>query len=407
MSAASLPCPGSLGGSRGPPAFCVRWSTNAPNEEAYVSPTLRDYVVAVKGELDGRQDQWDRFKKFTNPYEYIHTPVPGGKTSVCRLKPLSRSFYKMIELAAHCDLAREFDHPIVSYHVAEGPGGFVEALHHLRAKSYPDDVYHATTLEDDADPAVPGWRKSASLVGRAGKGVVVERCKDGRGDLLNPTNLVHLRKELCGKCDLVTGDGGFDFSVDFNDQEVAGSLLVLAQVGFAIKAQKQGGMFILKLFDVFTRTTVDILFLLACAYSRLQVMKPCTSRQANSEKYVICRGFHGDPGDVISNQIVHVLTTARRHPTMRLRSILHTQPPRYFIDKLEECNAMLGQQQIENISSTLAVMDHTRYERLDAARKSNVQKCVAWCQKHRLPFHRSHCPANIFSQSSGRNDECA
>ena len=37
-------------------------------------------------------------KKYVNPYEYIHTVVPGCKTSVCKIKPVSRSFFKMIEI---------------------------------------------------------------------------------------------------------------------------------------------------------------------------------------------------------------------------------------------------------------------------------------------------------------------
>ena len=404
MSSSSLPCPGAPQGGPLIPSFAVQWANHSTQEPAFISPTLREYVSAVKCELDGRQDQWDRFKKFTNPYEYIHTPVPGFKSSVCRLKPLSRSFYKMIELAHLFDIVREFDYPIKTYHLAEGPGGFAEAMHHLRHKKYPGDQYHAITLEDDADPAVPGWRKSGSLFGPTGKGVIAERGRDGRGDLLNPANLIHFPESLTGACALVTGDGGFDFSVDFNDQENAGALLVLAQAGFAVKAQKPGGTFILKIFDIFTRTTAETLYILSCLYSRMQIVKPNTSRQANSEKYVVCRGFRGDKDGAISKQIAHILVTARRHPGMRIKSLLGQPPPRYFIDKLEECNAMLGQQQIENISSTLAMMDNTRYDRLEIAKKNHVQKCLAWCQKHKLPFNRTHCPANIFSSQPQRDE---
>ncbi len=52
----------------------------------------------VKEQISDNISQWDNIKKFTNPYEYIHTSVPGYKFSVSRLKPLSRSFFKMIEI---------------------------------------------------------------------------------------------------------------------------------------------------------------------------------------------------------------------------------------------------------------------------------------------------------------------
>ena len=69
-------------------------------------------------------------------------------------------------------------------------------------------------------------------------------------------------------------------------------------------------------------------------------------------------------------------------------------PPRHFSIKLEECNAILGQQQIESISNTLGLMDAASPQRLETMKRAHVQKCVAWCQKNRLPYNRVHgCPA--------------
>mgnify|MGYP000309480599 CR=1 FL=1 len=36
-------------------------------------------------------------KKYTNPFEFIHTPYE-NKLYISKLKPLSRAYYKMIEL---------------------------------------------------------------------------------------------------------------------------------------------------------------------------------------------------------------------------------------------------------------------------------------------------------------------
>ena len=49
--------------------------------------------------------------------------------------------------------------------------------------------------------------------------------------------------------DIVTADGGFDFSVDFNKQEIMANKLIFCQICFAISMQKKGGIFILKIFD--------------------------------------------------------------------------------------------------------------------------------------------------------------
>ena len=84
-------------------------------------------------------------KKYTNPYEYIHTIVPGYKTSICRYKPLSRSYFKMIEILKSLYILDEFlSENIKTFHIAEGPGGFIEATSVIRNNT--NDKYYGMTL---------------------------------------------------------------------------------------------------------------------------------------------------------------------------------------------------------------------------------------------------------------------
>ena len=55
--------------------------------------------------------------------------------------------------------------------------------------------------------------------------------------------------------------------------------------------QKQGGHFILKVFDIFHQSSVELIYLLSCFYERVYIIKPHTSRHANSEKYIVCKKF--------------------------------------------------------------------------------------------------------------------
>ena len=77
---------------------------------------------------------WDKHKKFSNDYELIHIPNKRNRTdSVALYQPLSRSYFKMIELLKiHNILTAYKEKPINSFHLAEGPGGFIEAMVHLR-----------------------------------------------------------------------------------------------------------------------------------------------------------------------------------------------------------------------------------------------------------------------------------
>ena len=64
----------------------------------YTNKSLSIYLKKVKEQIEPYSTKWDNVKKYTNPYEYIHTSCPGYKFSISRLKPLSRSFFKLIEI---------------------------------------------------------------------------------------------------------------------------------------------------------------------------------------------------------------------------------------------------------------------------------------------------------------------
>ena len=68
------------------------------NPPPFISNSLSMYLSEIKQRLEEIENEWDIHKKYTNPYEFIHTLIPGNKTSISKLKPLSRSFYKMIEM---------------------------------------------------------------------------------------------------------------------------------------------------------------------------------------------------------------------------------------------------------------------------------------------------------------------
>ena len=151
---------------------------------------------------------------------------------------------------------------VKTFHLAEGPGGFIEAVCNVRDN--PKDLYYGMTLISDKD-YVPGWKKSQDYL-KAHPNIILEYGKDNTGDIMNPENLRFIREKYGNSMDLVTGDGGFDFSVNFNDQETSASKLILAQIIYAIFLQKENGSFMIKFFDIFyvgPQWTLFI-FLVAC-----------------------------------------------------------------------------------------------------------------------------------------------
>jgi hypothetical protein len=92
--------------------------------------------------------------------------------------------------------------------------------------------------------------------------------------------------------DLITADGGFDVKV-FNSQEILTSKLLLCEIYLALKTQKIGGMFIIKFFDMFSHNSVMYYIILCTVYEYVKIIKPKTSRNCNSERYLVCYNYHG------------------------------------------------------------------------------------------------------------------
>ena len=71
--------------------------------------------------------------------------------------------------------------------------------------------------------------------------------------------------------------------------------------------QKYNGTFILKIYDIFLNSTIEILYILSIFYTNIYVTKPNTSRYANSEKYLVYTDFKYKNKDTISLKLHDIL----------------------------------------------------------------------------------------------------
>jgi 23S rRNA U2552 (ribose-2'-O)-methylase RlmE/FtsJ len=349
--------------------------------EPVISESLASYLYDIKENITYKEKQWDTYKKYTNPCEYIHTLIPYKKRSVSKYKPLSRSFFKMIEITQLFDMLHENGH-IKTFHLAEGPGGFIESIAWKR-RSKDDQYIGMTLLYDNNDPNIPAWKKIQHIL-KEYPNISIENGVDRTGNILNFNNFLYCIEKYGQIMDYITGDGGFDFSIDFNRQEETIGRLLFAQIAYALCMQKKGGVFILKIFDSFMQHTIDFIALLSASYKKVYLTKPQTSRYANSEKYLVCIDYIGADKKIISDQFQRMY----ENPDLPIYRVFSKPIPFYFIQKLEEYNAIYGQKQIHNINFTISVMDNKyKQDKIDELIKSNVQKSVDWCSKYNIPHH--------------------
>jgi 23S rRNA U2552 (ribose-2'-O)-methylase RlmE/FtsJ len=379
-----------------------------------INESLCFYLNDIKHHINTHEYMWETFKRFTNTYEYIHTTIPYKKHCISRYRPISRSFFKMIELIHFFELGTNSENSMKTFHLAEGPGGFIEAMVKYRVRS--DDKYIGMTLLDkhNSDYNIPAWKKTQHFL-QENKNVHIESGLDKTGNILSIDNFVYIHELYGSSMDLITADGGFDFSVDFDHQEINMTKLLYGQIVYALCMQKQGGHFVLKIFDIFMQHTVDMLVLLSSMYERVYITKPNTSRSANSEKYIVCKGFihassyqffpylyksfrkilqtgqtlpvaklpselvvkrleapcqtlpvakpiqgnRSDPlpnssGDLQSPSELVIGRPSALRPKYITRIFCNVPSQHFFMNRLEEYNIIIGQNQIENIYITLS-----------------------------------------------------
>ena len=97
----------------------------------------------------------------------------------------------MIEI---CKIFKVFekweDRNIETFHLAEGPGGFIEASCYIRNNK--NDKYYGMTLINE-DPGCPGWKKSKIFLENKSN-VNIIYGEDKTGDLLSLENFKYCYK---------------------------------------------------------------------------------------------------------------------------------------------------------------------------------------------------------------------
>ena len=363
----------------------------------YMLYSLNHYLTEIKGKISDCGEEWNFHKKYTNQYEYIYTNSP--RTSVCKYKPISRAYFKMIEILNTFNFP-SFDSvkPLQMFALAEGPGGFIEAV--LNQRKNPTDKYYGMTIEDPADGEVPGWKKTTSFL-KSNPNVFLEKGADNTGNILNIENFKHVVAKYKNSCEFVTGDGGFDFSTDFNSQEINITRLLFGQIAYAVCIQKFGGCFVLKCFDCFYKASAELIYLLSTMYEKVYMVKPNTSRYANSERYLVCINFLYSDSSYYAPIFEQLMTSICDNNTTFIRSFFNgVKIPLFYYNKLEESSSIIGQIQIDNIYSTLALIEN-RYktDKINFYMKTNIQKCVKWCTKNKIEYN----PNVMFAENVEKN----
>ena len=334
-----------------------------PESTTILSNMLIEHKMKIGNYYTNKK--WDKFKKQNNVYELIFTT---GHTfpSLSSYLPISRSFFK------HWEILHDFEdelgfknkQSIKASFLAEGPGGFIEAFSKYRS-GFSDQLFGMTLISSDR--CVPNWKLPKKIIEKSNIKLLFG--EDNTGSLYNIDNINHFVNHVgLQSCDYITADGGFDFSNNFNNQEEISLCLISREVYTALKLQKQGGAFLLKTYDINLLSTRKLLFILKQNYIKLHIIKPLTSRPANSEKYILCTGYQG-----LSKHIDEILKDTSYYPV----------PYPSFLYQLDEYNALYIMRQIISINNSLVSINcnQSYTENL----KLQLKKGIKWLHKYKIP----------------------
>ena len=260
---------------------------------------------------------------------------------ICKKQVISRAYFKLYELIYHEPISIQQN--LNCFFICEAPGGFIEAMCDIRRKKNLRTNFVSISKYDH-------YIKYDRYL---------EESKLFYGDITDPEILQFSIKNVLERfpdgLDFITADGGFDIKL-FNAQEILSSKLLLCEIYLAMSTQKTGGMFIIKFFDMFTHNSIIYYFILCTCYNYVKIIKPKTSRNCNSERYIVCYNYRGtyemlhNIWNIIFHFKLNENITTLVYPYFNFENYL------FFIKKLSTFNNLILYEQVKTINESIKMV---------------------------------------------------
>jgi 23S rRNA U2552 (ribose-2'-O)-methylase RlmE/FtsJ len=347
---------------------------------------FRNYIDNVKSE------DWKKVRWYINKYDFlVKDPI------------INRAFYKYWEIINEFEIFETYKDTDIILHCAEAPGGFIQGsniylqidtwdklqkpehitkdkdgfmtvINRKKKKNKKDYKIYTISLNKDLPQYktynLPSYNKNV-----INKYVCVTYGKDNTGDINNWENLDYIKYLSNNLFFLITADGGFDEGTDFNNKEQLHYGLILSEIYGAIRLQQKDGHFILKVFDVFTQTSVHLLYLLSLCYKEVIIYKPKTSRPTNSEKYVVCKYFQLAEinREKILKNLLYLSNQLRNNKSKYISFSLFSCIPTSFLQQIFDMNKSLLNKQCNALEQAVQLCNPTFIQKYDDILESSIE----------------------------------
>ena len=203
----------------------------------------------------------------------------------------------------------------------------------------------------------------------------------------------YINKFKYKKANLVTADGGFDYSKDFNGQEINSCQIIYSECIIALHVLENKGCFVCKIFDIFSFTMIQILYIICSSFEFVYIYKPETSRPANSEKYLICMYYKNNKSDKIKKILLNniekwykISQTIENNNSVIFKNI---KVDNMFINKLNEYNEKYMNNQLFHLNSTIKLAQNKiEKEKYYEIIENQVKNAISWCNKYKIDINK-------------------
>ena len=323
-----------------------------------------DNKICDKIDDDNKNDiSIEYINKIVNPFEFIYTNVPGSTISVSKVKPDAIIFFELMELFQ------------------------LFGINDILTLKNKINIAHLT-------PNYSSTNYLLNMLREENNDCIIS--KD-----FNYDNLYELfiTKHYNHKLDLIICEfqpGEYTDTTKY----INNMILILLII---IKNQKNQGISVIKIDNILYKTVIDVIFILSGIYDKIYLVKSSISNITKGERYLICKGYnencHNKKKLLISieENLLSILNDNELMNNKCISSIIDNDLPYYLLNKLEESNIVIGQQQLEAYDQIINIFkNRNREEKLEHLKRIHIQKCIQWCEKNQLPHNKFIDKINIF-----------
>jgi hypothetical protein len=342
----------------------------------FLSFSLFHYLTELNIKKREISDLWNEVSENANEYAHV--------SQISVYKPLSNLYFEILEIT-HCIRFNFKDYKaadFVMFSFSPNMYDAIEPIQNLRKNQ--NDKYYGFSI--------PISGKSPNIY-----------------TLNNSTFFSIDQYKNCA--DLIYCEGG-----DKNVSEQLRFEDLFLEITQAVCTQAHKGTIIVKLHDCFLRTTAELIFILSSMYEKTYIIKPNVSNVYSSERFLVCNNFLFSNYKDYYHFFEKIANIIKLHESFITSLLPKIQLPVFFKNKMDECNTIIGQQQLENMYRVLEIIENKKNNMLvdissadiypKQSYRANMRNSILWCEKYGVEYFKNadyddnHNRPNIFRHNN-------